>query len=116
MTLAAAAEAICMVMGVSITHLRSCAVALDKWLNLIVSHNLIIVGLVFNTWTITASITDKYQQDVLRLIDDNWTDKDFFHVKEMKELVGKIARIGQAYRPISHDATHVCLNCLCPSR
>ena len=83
-------EAISTVMGVTMTHLRPCDVALDKWLNLIVSHNLIMLGLVFNTQTVTLGITDKYRQDVLRLMDDNWTDKDFFHVKEWKNWLKRL--------------------------
>jgi len=60
MTLAAAAEATFTVMDVPMTHLRQCAVTMDKWKALLISHCLIILGLVFNTRKMTVGVTPDY--------------------------------------------------------
>jgi len=56
MTLAAAAEATFTVMDVPMTHFRQCAVTMDKWKALLISHYLIILGLVFNTRKMTVGV------------------------------------------------------------
>ena len=102
-----AAEAIFTIMGFPMTHLRQRAVALDKWKGLVVSHCLVILGLVFNTRKMTVGVTPEYRRKVLHLLDSHWIDREAFHIKEMEELVGKLGRIGQAYGPIYHLMPHM---------
>ena len=84
MTLAAAADAIFTVMGVPMTHLRQCAVALDKWKLLVVSHCLIILGLVFDTRKMTVGVTPEYRREVLHLLDSHWVNGEAFHLRRWR--------------------------------
>lgn len=106
--LASAVEAIFTVMGEPNTRLRQCAIALDKWRDLYISYKLVLLGLQFNTRTMTVGVTDKYRQEVLDLIKTRWhPGRGGFTVKEIEILVGKLGRIGQAYRPIFHLMPHL---------
>ena len=40
-------------------------------------------------------------------METTWLDRDAFFVNEMETLVGKLGRIGQAYRPIYHLMPHL---------
>lgn len=107
-TLAAAAEAIFTIMGFPMLRLRQSAVAMDKWRQLLISHCLILLGLVFNTRRMTVGVTDAYRQEVLNMMDKTWhPGRESFTAKEMELLVGKLGRIGQAYRPIYHLLPHL---------
>ena len=55
LAIASAAEAIFTVMGVPMLRLRHSAVAMAKWRQLIVAHQLILLGFLFNTRTDEAS-------------------------------------------------------------
>ena len=102
-TLASAIEAIFTVMGVPCTRLRACAIAIDKWSQLVIAHCVILLGLVFNTQTMTVGITDEYRASVSDLLENTWHEKrESFTIKEIELLVGKLGRIAQAYRPIYH--------------
>ena len=70
-TLSSAAEAIFTIMGFPMTHIRQSAVALDKWKGLVVSHCLVILGLVFNTIKMTVGVTPEYRREVLHLLDSH---------------------------------------------
>ena len=101
-TIASAVEAIFTVMGVPMLHLRQSAVAMDKWQRLLVAHELVLLGFLFNTRTMTVGITDEYRQEVLDLLDTVWAARDSFTINEIEKLVGKLGRIAQAYRPLYH--------------
>ena len=106
--LASAAEAIFTVMGVPAEHLRQCAVALDKWTQLVVAPRNILLGLVFDTRKMIVGITKEYRKEVLKLLTNNWhAGRQSFTVKKMEELVGKLGRIGQAFRAIYHLMPHL---------
>ena len=106
--LAAAAEAIFTIMGVPTLRLRQSAVAMDKWRLLVVSHSLILLGLLFNTRKMTVGVTEEYRKEVLDLLDKTWhPGREAFTVHEIELLVGKLGRIGQAYRPIYHLMPHM---------
>ena len=72
--IASAVDAFFTIMGVSMLHLRQCAVAMDKWKYLVVSYQLVLLGLSFNTREMTVSITDEYCQEVLKLLDTAWRE------------------------------------------
>jgi hypothetical protein len=106
--LVSAIEAIFTVMGAPCVRLRACAIALDKWCKLKVSFCVVLLGLQFNTRDMTVGITDEYRAEVLYLLEHTWhPGRDAFTVGEMEKLVGKLGRIGQAYRPIFHLMPHM---------
>ena len=103
-----AAAAIFASMGQPMLHLRQCAVAMDKWCLLVVSHSLILLGLVFNTRKMTVGVRKEYRREALHLMDTTWhPDREAFTAKEMELLVGKLGHIGQVYRPIYHLMLHM---------
>ena len=107
-TLAAGIDAIFRVMGYPNITVRPCALALNKWKELIVSHTMVLLGLVFDTRRMTVSVTNEFRQEVLNLLTKTWhAGRESFTVAEMEKLVGKLGRIGQAYRPIYHLMPHL---------
>ena len=106
--LAAASEAISAIMGQPMLHLWQCAIAMDTWCLLVVSHSLILLGLVFNTLKLSVGMTKEYRQEVLLLMDMTWhPDHGACPAKEMEILFSKLGRIRQAYRPIYHLMPHM---------
>jgi hypothetical protein len=102
-TLAAAVEAIFVIMGFPRLLLRPSAVAMDKWKLLMVSPIQILLGLLFNTRDMTVGVTPAYRMETCHLMKTRWhSEREAFDVKELEQLVGKLGRIGQAYRPIYH--------------
>lgn len=111
-TLAAAAEAIFTVMGAPMPHLRQCAVALDKWRELTVSHSLVMLGLQFDTRAMTVGVTQEFRAEVLELLTKTWHDgRQSFTVHEMELLIGKLGRVGQAFRPVYHLMPQLYASC-----
>ena len=102
MTLASAIQAVFVVLGFPALAVRQCAVAIDKWCLLVVSPIQILLGILFNTRDMTVSVTPQYRQETLHLLDTTWKDRDLFYVNEIEVLIGKLNRLGQAYRPIYH--------------
>ena len=102
-TLAAAAEAIYTVLGFPALGIRQCAIALDKWKELFVSHRLVLLGLEFDTRQMTVGIPDEYRREVCGLLNTHWhSGRRSFTINEIETLIGKLGRIGQAFRPIYH--------------
>ena len=103
LALAAAAEAIFVVLGFPALAVRQCAVALDKWRELFVCYKLVLLGLEFNTRSMTVGIPDSYRQEVCDLLNNHWHEhRKQFDINELEVLVGKLGRIGQAYRSMYH--------------
>ena len=103
LALAAAFEAIFLVLGFPVLAARQCAVALDKLRELFVSHKAVLLGLEFDTRAMTVGIPDDYRQEVCSLIRRHWHEgRRSFKVSEIETLVGKLGRIAQAYRPLYH--------------
>ena len=71
-TLAAAVEAIFVIMGLPNLALRPCAVALDKLLLLKVNAVQILLGLPWNTQDMTVSITPEFRMETVHLIQHTW--------------------------------------------
>jgi hypothetical protein len=101
-TLAAGIEAIFDILGWPETDKRQCALSVEKWTQLKVMYEIVLLGLVFNTRTMTVSITEEYRLEVIAMLKDWDENKTTFTVPEIEKLVGKIARIGQAFRAIYH--------------
>ena len=108
LAIASAAEAIFTVMGVPMLRLRQSAVAMAKWRQLIVAHQLILLGFLFNTRTMTMGVPDAYRKEILALLDTVWHDgRQSFTISEIEQLVGKLGRIAQAFRPLYHLIPHL---------
>ena len=108
LAIASAAEAIFTVMGVPMLLLRQSAVAMAKWRQLIVAHQLILLGFLFNTRTMTMGVPDAYRKEILALLDTVWHDgRQSFTISEIEQLVGKLGRIAQAFRPLYHLMPHL---------
>ena len=107
--LAAGLEAIFDLLGWPALLLRQCAVSVKKWKSLQVMHCIVLLGLVFDTRAMTVGITPEYRQEVIELIELHWVgDKAiYFTVPEIERLIGKLGRIGQAFRPIYHLMPHL---------
>ena len=108
-TLAAGLKAIFDLLGWPALLLRQCAVSLQKWRALEVMHCIVLLGLVFDTRAMTVGITTEYRQEVIDLMESDWNgERDiFFTVPQIEKLIGKLGRIGQAFRPIYHLMPHL---------
>ena len=65
-------EAIFTVMGQPDTRVRQCPLAIDKWMELIVGHEQVMLGLVLNTCRMSIRIEVKYQFRGLKLLNYVW--------------------------------------------
>ncbi len=72
MVLAAPIEAIIIVMGKPDVAVRQCPLAMDKWLELVISPKQTMLGLIIDTNRLTVSIPPKYLQEVLELLNSTW--------------------------------------------
>ena len=73
--LAAAIESIFTNIGRPLIHMRQCAVALDKWCLLFISHRQKLIGLIFDTRKMTVGTPDDFRQEVLDLINSDWSNR-----------------------------------------
>ena len=102
-TLAAAIQSIFIIMGFPEIFLRPCAMALDKWKLLSINPILILLGLLWNTRTMTVGITPDYRKETIYLLTKTWHEgRQSFDLPGLEELIGKVGRIGQGFRPIYH--------------
>lgn len=107
-TLAAGIQAIFDVLGWPMLALRAIALSVKKWKLLEVAHLAVLLGLVFDTRQLEVGITDEYREEVLQLMETTWhDDREAFTVAEIEQLIGKLGRIGQAFRPIYHLMPHL---------
>ena len=67
---------------------------LEKWFELIVGPRQIVLGLLVDTDKMTVSLTDKYIQQVRKLLDLWDPNQRTFKVGDMQKLVGKLALLG----------------------
>jgi hypothetical protein len=72
MVLAAMIKAIFIVMGKPDFAVRQCPLAMDKWLELVISPKQTMLGLIINTNRLTVAIPPKYLQEVLKLLNSTW--------------------------------------------
>ena len=53
-------------------------------------------------------VLDAYRKEILNLLDTVWHDgRQSFTVSEIEQLVGKLGRIAQAFRPLYHLIPHL---------
>ncbi len=76
MVLAATIEAIIIVMGELDVTVRQCPLAMDKWLELVISPKQTMLGLIIDTNRLTVAIPPKYLQEVLKLLNSTWHPVD----------------------------------------
>jgi hypothetical protein len=93
--LAAIIEAIFTVWGRPNMAVHQCPLSLEKWHELIVGPQQIVLGLVVDMSKMTVGITDEYL-DQVRLLLSQW-DRSwiFFKVHDMQKHVGKLAQLGE---------------------
>lgn len=106
--IAAGIEAIFTVLGWPMLFLRQIAVSLKKLMALRVGFELILLGFVFNTRSLTIGIPDEFREETIALIEELLSSHDgCFTVRQIERVVGKLGRIGQAFRPIYHLMPHL---------
>ena len=102
-TLVASIESIFVVLGLPALVLQPCALALDKWKLLQIHAIQTLLGLTWNTRDMTVGITPEYRAETVHLLATTWHEgRESFDVQELEKLVGKLGRIGQAYRQVYH--------------
>jgi hypothetical protein len=76
---------------------------------MLILHEFIYIGLKFNTRRMTVGITDEYRDELIEQLMDKPCNqaKKTFTVKELQELIGKVARLGEACRWIFHLLPHL---------
>lgn len=106
--LRAVIEAIFVVCGRPDTSRRQCALAMDKWEGLLISYHSVLLGLLFNSRTLTVAMTKEYLQELRDLLKKTWhkSRKSFF-INELEVLLGKCARLGEAANWVYHLMTHM---------
>jgi hypothetical protein len=72
MVLAATIKAIFVVMGEPDVAVRQCPLAMDKWLELVISPKQTMLGLIISIDRLTITIPAKYLQEVLNLLNSIW--------------------------------------------
>ena len=80
--LAATIEAIFTVCGEPQIQLRQCPLSLEKWLEMLISPNQIVLGLYINTNKMTIGITQEYCEQVKSMLNNNWTSKRKFLLRQ----------------------------------
>jgi hypothetical protein len=69
---------------------------MDKWVGMIVSREAVLLGLVFNSRTLTVGITTDYRAELLELPNRTWHKaRKSFTIHELEVLVGECARLGE---------------------
>ena len=94
--LAALIKAIFVIMGRPDTRVRQCPLAMDKWVELIVSPRQRMLGLIIDTNTLTVGIPPVYVTEVLDLINSTWhSHRRRFTVGEAQSLTGKLGHLAE---------------------
>lgn len=92
------------------TDKRQSPLAMDKWGGLVIAHQSVLLGLVFNTrrLTVTVAMTEDYLAELRELIAKTWhKNRKCFYINELEVLLGKFARLGEAANWIYHLLTHM---------
>ncbi|KAL7526106.1 hypothetical protein ACHAXR_001323, partial [Thalassiosira sp. AJA248-18] len=106
--LAGCIEAIFVVLGYPATLVRQCPLAINKWRGMQVGHEIISIGLVFNSRLLTVGITREYLAEVLQLLNDEWPiGFDDFQLKSIVTLAGKLARLAEGAPWVFHLMSHI---------
>lgn len=104
--LAAAIEAIFLICGEPETDIRQCPLSLEKWDELTIGTEQVMLGLLINTDKMTVGITEEYKDQIRELLHAWGPKRKHFKVHEIQKLVGKLARLGEGapwiYKIMSH--------------
>jgi hypothetical protein len=96
MILAATIKAISVVMGEPDVAVRQGPLAMDKWLELVISPKQTMLGLIIDTNRLSVPIPAKYIQEVLNLLNSTrHPNQRHFKVSEAQKLMGKLARLAE---------------------
>ena len=108
MVLAAMIESIFVVMGEPEEEVRQCPLAMDKWMDLVISPRQTILGLIIDTKRLTVLIPIKYRIKVLELLESTWhPHRRRFKVSEAQKLTGKLARLAEGANWVFHLLSHL---------
>jgi hypothetical protein len=108
MKLAALIEAIFVVMDEPDTVIRQCPLAMDKWEELVVGPVQTMLGLVINTYQLTAGIPSNYVNKVILLLNNTWHyGCKKFTVSKAQKLTGKLGHLTQGATWIFHLLSHL---------
>jgi hypothetical protein len=106
--LAAMIELIFVVMGEPEEEVCQCPLAMDKWMDLVISPRQTVLGLIIDTNRLTISIPLKYRTEVLELLDSTWhLHRSRFKVPEAQKLTGKLARLAEGANWLFHLLSHL---------
>lgn len=106
--LRAVVAAIFAVCGKPETEKRQSPLAMDKWTDMLIAHKAVLLGLIFNSRTLTVGITDEYIAELRELIKTTWHKRrKSFHINELEILLGKCARLGEGANWVYHLLTHL---------
>ena len=95
-------------MGRPEESLRQCPLALGKWDVLTVGHEVTLLGLCFNSRTLTVGMTRAYLDETMAIIDASWhQNRKSFTVNEIELLAGKLGRLGEGAAWVYHLMTHI---------
>mgnify|MGYP006176991491 CR=1 FL=1 len=96
MVLAAMFKSVFVVMGEPEEEVRKCPLALDKWMDLVISPRQTVLGLIIDTNRLTVLIPIKYRTAVFELLESTWhLHRRRFKVSEAQKLTGKLARLAE---------------------
>jgi hypothetical protein len=107
-TLWAVIEAIFAVLGDPNVMLRRCPLAMDKWVGMSVSHQIVYIGLLIDSRRMTVGMTERYLHKVITIIDGPWHSlPKTFTASELEKLIGSVARLGEAATWVFHLLPHL---------
>jgi hypothetical protein len=108
MVLAATIKAIFVVMGEPDVTARQCPLAMDKWLQLVISPKQTMLGLIIDNNRLTVMIPATYLQEILDLLNSTWhPNRHCFKVPEAQKLTGKLARVTNGANWVFHLLSHL---------
>jgi hypothetical protein len=95
MVLAAAIEAIGVVMSDLDTRRRKHALTMDKWMSIVFGEQQLALSLVFNTSKLSVAMTKKYLAETLNILQTVWLFGGMKQFKAMiaSYIVGKLVRL-----------------------
>jgi hypothetical protein len=97
-------------MGKPDVVVRQCSLAMDKWLELVISPKQAMLGLIIKTNRLTITIPDKYLQEVLDLLTSTWhPNQRCFKVSEAQKLTRKLTLLTKG----AHWVFHLLSICIC---
>lgn len=108
LTIASVLHSVFTILGWPMPLLRPSPIAEDKWELLRIATRQTLLGLVFDTRAMTVSISPAYREETLQILRSTWhASRRSFTVRYIELLIGKLGRIGQAFRPMYHLMPHL---------